>query len=599
MSAGRAESRNNIASPARVITAFSHLLTGIPRAGILLLLTLMLLVGLSDGVGILLLVPLLEVLQNQEPSHNVMAAAMILRAMEAIGLARSDAGLLVVFMLLITLRALIQYLRDLESARLQHSLVDRMRQRCFQALMHVEWRWLTTGRSSDHANLLLSEVSRIGTGVHFGLSLLATLACIVFYLLAACALSWSMTLLTLSTGALIFSLLAGQRKKALELGHGMGHANRQLQATVQESLAGIKLTKILGSEQRHLAFFSQIIRQVRQQQLRFTASTHASRALLQVGGALLLSGYLYAGLRMATIPLAELLTLVLVFGRLIPQFTGAQQQYHHLLHALPAIRQIERLLAECATFAEPDAAGAASDTPWPIERSITLENVTVQYQNRDRPALDGISLILESNTTTAVIGPSCAGKSTLADVLMGLLRVDGGHMRVDDTLVQGGMRMRWRHAVAYVPQEIFLFHDTIRRNLLWSAPDAGESELRLSLQRAAADFVFVLPQGLDTVVGDGGIQLSGGERQRIALARALLKRPSLLILDEATSALDQENEMRILQALENLQGRLTVVLIGHRLATLEHADQVLVMSEGRIEAQGDWNQLCAGRAVTA
>ena len=145
--------------------------------------------------------------------------------------------------------------------------------------------------------------------------------------------------------------------------------------------------------------------------------------------------------------------------------------------------------------------------------------------------------------------------------------------------------------MAYVPQDAFLFHDSIRNNLLWGRPNACEEDLLHALELAAADFVLDLPQGLDTVVGDNGVRFSGGERQRIALARALLKRPSLLILDEATSALDTENEARIRSAIEKLHGGLTVVIIGHRLSTLEHADQVILLDAGRISAQGTWAEV--------
>jgi ATP-binding cassette subfamily C protein len=189
------------------------------------------------------------------------------------------------------------------------------------------------------------------------------------------------------------------------------------------------------------------------------------------------------------------------------------------------------------------------------------------------------------------MGASGAGKSTLADVLMGLLVPDAGEMSVNGDPIRGSRRLTWRRSVAYVPQETFLFHDTIRHNLLWGNPKACDDALHQALKKAAADFVFRLPQGLDTVVGDGGIRLSGGERQRIALARALLKQPSLLILDEATSALDLENEARVRQAIETLHGDMTVVIIGHRLPTLEHADQVVVLDQGRVAAQGNWDAL--------
>jgi ATP-binding cassette subfamily C protein len=147
--------------------------------------------------------------------------------------------------------------------------------------------------------------------------------------------------------------------------------------------------------------------------------------------------------------------------------------------------------------------------------------------------------------------------------------------------------------IAYVPQDVFLFNDTVRANLAWGLPDAleaGASEPAMcaALERAGADFVLALPQGLDTPVGDGGVRLSGGERQRIALARALLRQPTLLILDEATSALDPDNETRIRDAIARLHGDLTVIVIGHRLSMVEQADQVIRLEQGRIAAQGTW-----------
>jgi ATP-binding cassette subfamily C protein len=226
-----------------------------------------------------------------------------------------------------------------------------------------------------------------------------------------------------------------------------------------------------------------------------------------------------------------------------------------------------------------------------VEQAIALEHAIVRYTGRTEPALDDVSLTLKSRTTTAVMGESGAGKSTLADVMMGLLDLDAGHLRVDGRDISGPALIDWRNSVSYVPQDAFLFNDSIRRNLLWGDLQASDTDLTQALQRAAAEFVFELPLGLDTLVGDGGVLLSGGERQRIALARALLKKPALLILDEATSALDRGNEARIRQAIENLHGDLTVLIIGHRLPTLEHADHIIVMDKGRIKAQGTWRDV--------
>lgn len=206
----------------------------------------------------------------------------------------------------------------------------------------------------------------------------------------------------------------------------------------------------------------------------------------------------------------------------------------------------------------------------------------VVHPGRPRPALDGVTLSLPPGSVTALTGPSGAGKSTLADVLCGLLTPDEGTLRVAGEPVLGAGRRAWREHVAYVQQDPFLFHASIRDNLLWARPGASEAELRACLAAAAADFALALPDGLDTLVGDRGARLSGGERQRIALARGLLRAPRLLILDEVTSALDAANEATIANAIAALRGRFTIVIIGHRGALSALAERTVRLENGRI-----------------
>lgn len=570
------------------VKALIKVLQKVPLRQRLTLSFLMLFSSLTEGMGILLLVPLLNAVQSSQHSQNPVIRAL-LNGLATMGIPPTPLGILITFLGLLLLRNAVLFLRECLSTQVQHQLVDQLRDRCFKALLGVEWLWIAAGRNSDHANLLLTDVNRVGVGVNFGLGLLVTLATMIAYLFAAFTLSWPMTSLALISCGIAVAALSGQRKKAMQLGTDLGRANRAMQANVQESLSGIKLTKILGNEQRHLDLFRQTLAVLRNQQITFMVSNSRSKALYQSIGAILLASYLYLGLSVFRTTIAELLILVLIFGRLIPMFSVAQQQHDCWLHALPALHETERLLHECHTAREPT--GDETGEIWPITDSIRLENITIRYPGRDHPALNNISVSFLARTTTAIMGPSGAGKSTLADVLMGLLQTDGGTLWLNDTIISGENRRSWRHSVAYVPQETFLFHDSIRSNLLWASACASDDELSKALQRAAADFVFQLPQGLDTIVGDGGVRLSGGERQRLALARALLKKPSLLILDEATSALDVENETRVRKAIENLHGDLTVVIIGHRLPTLEHADQVLILKNGQIEIQGTWAEV--------
>ena len=549
---------------------------------------LMLLASLTEGIGLLLLVPLIGAVSGDAAAAGPVRG--LVDAIAATGISVTLSGLLILFVALVALRSAIQFAREQVGMRIERHLIDDLRARAYAALMRAEWRWLANSRRSDHAHVLLSNIDRLGIGMTQGIALISTAITIAAYFAVALALSPLMTAVVAFNGALVFVALAAQRRRALAMGQRLSDSKRAMFATVEQGLAAIKLTKILANEARHLAIFSRDMAGMREQGFAYSTSLNLSRALFQLGAAALLAGFLYAGLTWWRVPVPALLTLVLLFVRAVPMLMGLQQTLFIWLHAMPAVHEVERLLADTQAASEPEAGEGA---PWTLEHELRLDAVSMAWPERDRPALDTVSLTIPARTTLAVIGASGSGKSTLADVVMGLLVPDSGAVSVDGRAVCGAGRIGWRRAVAYVPQEVFLFHDSIRANLAWGLDDAGESgtneeAMADALRSAAAEFVFALPHGLDTIVGDGGVRLSGGERQRIALARALLRRPSLLILDEATSALDVENELRIRDAIERLHGRLTVIVIGHRLPTLDHADQVIRMREGRIVARGSW-----------
>ena len=313
------------------------------------------------------------------------------------------------------------------------------------------------------------------------------------------------------------------------------------------------------------------------------------QGIQQVIASLCLAAYIFVGVTILDLPLPELLTLALLFSRLLPMMMSIQRSLHGWLNAVPALAAIEQFLHESDLHKEP-----AYDPDAPtlqVRDAVELRGVSLRYTQREFAALNDVSVRFPAQTTTAIIGTSGSGKSTLADVLMGLLRVDSGALIVDGKPLTGSQLHQWRGAVAYVPQEVFLYHDTVRANLLMARRDATEADMEEALKKAAAGFVLELADGLDSIVGDNGLRLSGGERQRIALARAMLQHPEVLILDEATSALDSKTERDIRDALQTLHGDITIVLISHRDTTLEHADQVIVLKEGRVAAQGSWDEV--------
>jgi ATP-binding cassette subfamily C protein len=200
---------------------------------------------------------------------------------------------------------------------------------------------------------------------------------------------------------------------------------------------------------------------------------------------------------------------------------------------------------------------------------------------------------------TAVVGPSGAGKSTIADLVNGLLQPTRGRLLLDGRPLSSAEIRQWRRQVGYVGQETVLFHQSVRANLLWAQPEATDADVREALLLASAGFVYDLPGGLESIVGDRGILLSSGQRQRISLARALLRKPTLLILDEATNALDVENEARVLESIREAvaatrhsdHAGLTVLMIAHRASAVRRADRIFELEDGRIARAGTWQEL--------
>ncbi len=561
------------------VSSLHSLLRRAPRPHLLALVSLLLLGSLTEGIGIILLVPLLSSLMGGDNGNAIVQHLLDLLA--ALDIPATPSGFLLVFVGLVALRSVIQFAKDRTSLTLQFRVVDDLRETCIRQLMRADWRWITTQTRTDHMNLVLGEVQRIGTGLNAGLTLLTTLATALAYFTVALVFSPGMAALIALAAGIGYVAMHRIRRGASRLGVEQTNANQDPMANVQQAFVGLKLTKILGSESRHIDLLIRTVAQVRRTQLKFGIDTSLTRSLQQVIGAALLALFVFAGLEWLSLSLAELLALTFLFARLMPLLLSAQQFLHRWLNAEPALQAVDRFIAESAAHAEP--LPGANEPAWQVNEGISLRNVTLEFAGRTQPALHDLTLSLPGRTTTAITGPSGAGKSTLADILMGLLMPDAGTVEIDGQILDQSSQQRWRRAVAYVPQDVFLFNDTLRANLLFGNPDATETDLVAALQKASADFVLALPDGLDTMAGDNGVRLSGGERQRLALARALLRKPALLILDEATSALDEANEQAVVTALQQLRGQVTIVQIGHRATTLQHADQVVALEAGRLE----------------
>ena len=558
---------------------------------------LLLAVGLTEGVGLLALIPLLHVLGlTPDGGSGSPVAAAAVRAFAAIGLPFNLPSLLGAFLVLVVFRAVLTRARDLQLTEVRFGFVDHLRTGLYAAIGRADWLFLARMRTSDFAHVLTNDLGRVAQGTDAVLRLSVSGCLAVVQVAVALSLSTVGTVAALSSGAILSLVLRPELRRAHRLGRELTAASRDLFGNVTDYLAGLKLAKSYLAEDRHNELFVQSVARMRRRVLDFARTSANARTVYQIGGALALSGLLYLAVEVIRLPAVELLVLVLIFARLMPTVSGMQQHWESLLHMLPAFAGAMAMQQRCEAAAEENPpVVAGTPPPLRLEREIRLQHVRFRYdKDVAQDVLAGVDFVIPAQRTTALVGPSGAGKSTLADLIMGLLEPDAGVIEVDGVPLTRKSLRSWRGSVAYVPQETFLFHDTIRANLLWARPAATDGELWRALDAAAAaEFVRAMPLGLDAVVGERGMRVSGGERQRLALARALLRAPALLILDEATSALDSENERRVQGSIEALHGRLTMIVIAHRLSTIRAADQIVVLDGGRVAEIGVWAELAS------
>lgn len=565
-----------IGADRRPLATLLALIADIPAGRRARLLALIVAGAATESIGLFTLVPMLAVMDGA-------GAGAALAQLLPVGFS-FDLGLpalLALFVLLILLRGLLAVALGRAQLAEQYGVIRRLSRRCFAALIHAEWRWLTTQHGADHHATLLSNVGFAGNGLAFAMNLASGLVLSAATLAVALYLSWQTTLVAVAGGVLIVIALAQLRRRATAQGESVWIAQRDLYRQSQRSLTSVRLVKLFEKEAEETAAFEQAVDAVRAAKMAHVHDGLWANLLFLVSGALLLVLVIGVGVGVWKLSLAVLLPLVLAIARVIPLLTGLHQAWHGWLHAAPSIARVQAMIREGEVHADAHAPDAA---PLPLEDAIAVAGVTVTYADRPQPVLDSVSLRLPARTIIAISGPSGAGKTSLVDVITGLIEPDQGQVNIDGVTLTGAARAQWRRSVAYVQQDTILFNASIRDNLLWARAGATDDDLFAALDMAAASFVRDLPQGLGTMIGDNGLRLSGGERQRLCLARALLRDPALLILDEATSALDSASERAIRTAIRNLRGQVTCILIGHRSALLSEADMQVEMEQGRVVA---------------
>lgn len=392
------------------------------------------------------------------------------------------------------------------------------------------------------------------------------------------------------------------RGRLHRLGQVMMDAFENRFLVAQEATGGIKDVKLMGLEATYVRSYSAAARTAAQSGATMGAMSELPRFALEAITfgtmlALILLLLLKSGGNVTEI-VPTLGVIAFSTMRLLPCL---QQIYHALVALRGATAILDAIVADFRSTPALPLADAVRTEPLRLERALELDGVSFAYAQAEKPTLRGVDLTIPARTTVGIVGGTGAGKTTLVDLILGLLTPDEGELRVDGVRITPENMRAWQGTLGYVPQTIFLTDDTIASNIAFGVP---KDEIDMAaVERAARiaalhDFVVSdLPQGYQTFVGERGVRLSGGQRQRIGIARALYRDPTLLIMDEATSALDNITERVVMEAVNRIRADKTIILIAHRLTTVKTCDTIFLMERGRLLAQGSYDELLAGNAT--
>lgn len=369
-----------------------------------------------------------------------------------------------------------------------------------------------------------------------------------------------------------------------------GREGQQYKAKIyqwmNQSLGGIKEIKVLNREDSFIRqydnYFAGYVRVLRLNRLIGVIPKHIIEMVCMTGLLLAVIFKMFFGQKDLEEFVPQLAVFAVAAFRLLPSVGKINEHLSAVLYALPSLDLIYNDLQEIDKL---EIVETEKDNDWKFNDKIEIKNVTYAYPDGDVNVIEHADFIIERGTTVAFIGASGAGKSTMVDILLGLLAPQYGKIYADGMNVYKNLPT-WQKEIGYIPQTIYLSDDTIRNNVAFGVDEKEIDEQAVvhALQQAQLyDFVESLPEGLDTYVGDRGVRLSGGQRQRIGIARALYHNPEVLVLDEATSALDSDTETAVMEAIESLQGHKTILIIAHRLTTIKNADVIYEVGNGKVE----------------
>ncbi|MDX5448021.1 MAG: ABC transporter ATP-binding protein/permease, partial [Bacteroidota bacterium] len=557
---------------------------------------LMLFSGVMQVFGIVSIMPFISVVANTSIIHKNKYLSW---AYEYFGFT-SDLGFLVFLGVLVVVFILLANLsigttRWIEARMITHISV-KIQNQLLEQYLYKPYQFFLTRNTATLAKTLLGETTQAISGVLIpGIEMVNQAILSLMILILLVVADPILALLSFATlGTLFGTVYYFIRKKLRVIGRQRVQANGRRFKSAQEALSGIKDIKLMGKEQAYLHYFTRAVKSMFKLNERARILQQIPPIIMEV---IVMSGIMAMVLYLLISEgsFQEALPIITLFAfaayRLKPSLQTVFQKWSTIKYSMAAL---ENVIEDIEAEEEGNIRLERTLERLPIRSEILVSKLEFSYPNTERSALKKVDLQIPANTSVAFVGPTGSGKTTLVDVLLGLLKKGGGSIMIDGVELTEKNLRKWQNNIGYIPQHIYLTDDTVAANIAFGTPKDRMDKEAIERSAKAAhlhDFVMELPNGYDTVVGERGVRFSGGQRQRIGIARALYHDPEVLVMDEATSALDNLTEKAVMEAISELSGSKTILMIAHRLTTVENCDIIFLLENGEIVDKGTFTEL--------
>ncbi|MEN9336592.1 MAG: hypothetical protein RLZZ500_1579 [Bacteroidota bacterium] len=568
---------------------YLHFFYRILKVRLMMILLISVFYSLVDALSLTIFIPLFQIASGEETGTVNQKTSYFIQFFEWIGMQPTVNSVLILMIFFYSLKAIFRYIDVFYRVLATSFFVKRIRHRLLEAIAHVEYAKFVTLNYGTIQNSVTGEILNVNNAFAQYISVIQNLIFVFVYLLLSFITNPKFTLIVIVGGWMSRWVFKSLYKSSEALSLKITHQNNELSGLVLQKTGNYKYLKSTALLSRYLSKINDKVIAIEKQVVVLGKTSAKVMAFREPIIVLFLVLAIFIQMNVLGGKFNAIIVILLFFYRAFGSLMSVQQSWTAFLKYVGSVNHYESFLEELKTNAE-STQGSSFQS---FEKSISFSNVSFAYQN-GKMILDAVNVTIPKNNSIAIVGKSGSGKTTLVNLVCGLLKPTSGEISVDGQPLSSINLATFRQKIGFIAQETVVFNDTLFNNVtFWDEKNEHnlkrfhEAIKKVDLE----EFMQRSEKGADTILGDSGVVMSGGQRQRLSIARELYKNIEILILDEATSALDSQTEKFIQESIEKLKGQLTIIIIAHRLSTIKHADSIVLLQDGAVDATGNYQDL--------